>query len=71
MAEDPEKWKTVRVRKDLLDRVKKVIGEGELGYHTVSGFINDAVRVRLIDIELITKSQTPIESNENEGDNPS
>jgi hypothetical protein len=56
-----ENWTTVRIPKELHERVKEIIEKTDLGYHTVSGFINEAVRARIIML-----SNTPIDSPEDE-----
>jgi len=43
-------YKTVLVREELLKRVKKIV-EARIGYRSMSEFINEAIRIRLEQIE--------------------
>jgi hypothetical protein len=47
-----DRFVTVRIRKPLLIRIKRLVKlKEDLGYGTPSGFVNDAIRRRLEDIE--------------------
>lgn len=46
-----EKWTNIPLPKELVGRVKDVLEAGELGYSSVSEFVRESVRIRLLDIE--------------------
>jgi len=47
------KWKTVQLPEDLLDRVDKTVKQESLGYSSRAEFINEAVRLRLEQLEKL------------------
>lgn len=54
MSSKGDGWVTVRVKVPLVERIKRLVGTkkgSDLGYNSTSGFVDDAVRRRLEDIE--------------------
>jgi Arc/MetJ-type ribon-helix-helix transcriptional regulator len=52
MDGDGDGWVTVRIKKPLAKRIKRLVSrKKDLGFNSTSGFVEDAVRRRLEDYE--------------------
>ena len=54
----PKSYKGITLPQEMVEEIKKLIEEHpELGYSSVAEFVKDAIRSKLIEIELVEKAK--------------
>lgn len=57
LSEEPKQYINVKVPKDLIDEIEKVVREKKLGYRSRAEFVIEACRERLLKIKDYSKSR--------------
>lgn len=50
MVTKPRKYRKISISEEIVEKVEKIIEEGNLGYRSISDFMHEAVRLRLQEI---------------------